>query len=83
MKRNMFGEAILQPDDDILATFMDELAVNDDESFTAFDIDDDPTFGWSCVIHAGDLGKEMQAHDFKSESDLRAWLTRQGVEIAS
>lgn len=79
MKKNFFGEDILQPGDDIGALFNEQFDTDPDDTLTATDIEKDDTFGWSCTIRDEALN-EVQAHDFDSEAALRAWLTRQGVE---
>lgn len=80
MKKNFFGEDILQPGDDIGALFTEQFDTDPEDTLTAVDLDNDGTFGWSCTIRDEDLN-EVQAHDFESEAALREWLTRQGVEI--
>jgi hypothetical protein len=79
MKKNMFGESILQPEDDIAAHFADTYS-SDAEDITARDIDQDPAFGWTAILADGDLN-EVQAHEFESREAIEAWLTSQGVRI--
>jgi hypothetical protein len=50
-------------------------------TLTAFDIEEDDNFGWSCVIRDEDFN-EIQAHDFESEDELREYLATARVEIA-
>jgi hypothetical protein len=80
MKTNVFQESILQPGDDILAHFADTFGTYEDSDFVARNIECDPTFAWSCTVEDEDLN-EVQVHDFESESELRDFLTGQGVEI--
>jgi hypothetical protein len=80
MKRNAFGEPILQEGDDILATFSETFDTSPPEIITAIDLEDDDNFGWSAVLQDENYN-EIQVHDFKSEEELRSFLTSQGVEI--
>jgi hypothetical protein len=80
MKRNTFGEPILQPGDDIGAAFSETFDTDIDATLTAFDLDEDPNFGWSCVIRDEDFN-EIQVHDFETEEELREYLSTARVEI--
>jgi hypothetical protein len=81
MKKNAFGEPILQPGDDIGAAFMDAFDTDIDATLTAWDIEEDDLFGWSCTIR-DEEDNEIQVHDFASEDELREYLTTARVEIA-
>jgi hypothetical protein len=81
MKRNAFGEPILQPGDDIGAAFSETFDTDIDATLTAFDLEEDENFGWSAVIRDEDFN-EIQIHDFSSEDELRNYLTAAQVEIA-
>jgi hypothetical protein len=76
----MFGEAILQPGDDIGAAFMDAFDTDIDAALTARFIEFDDVCGWSCTIEDEDCN-EMQVHDFESEEALREYLTNARVNI--
>lgn len=76
----MFGEAILQPEDDVWDAFNEAFDSDPDEVFTASEIELDPNFGWTCLLH-DDFHNELQAHDFESENQLRDWLAEQEVQI--
>lgn len=76
----MFGEAVLQPADDIAGTFSDEHGADAGGGLTARHIEEDPNFGWGCMITDDDLN-EVEAQDFLSENELRTWLTEQEVAI--
>ncbi len=80
MKHNLFGERILQPGDDIYVAFVDKYDTDSDSALTAFDIDDDPVMGWSCLIEDEDCNS-IQAHDFPSKEALISWLTSQDVAV--
>lgn len=80
MKKNFFGESILQPGDDIYAAFAEQFDTSLDDTLTASSIEHEEELGWTCLIADGGLN-EMQAHDFESEQALCEWLTRQGVQI--
>lgn len=80
MKTNTFGESILQPGDDIWATFMEAHDTEPGDSLIARFIEHDPEFGWACTI-ADSEGNEVQAHDFESREALVAWLRVANVEI--
>lgn len=78
MKRNMFGDDILQQGDDIAAHFSETHGT--EGPFTAADIDLDPTFDWCASVHDEEMN-EVQVHDFEDEPSLLAWLTQQEVRI--
>jgi hypothetical protein len=81
MKKNAFGEPILQPGDDIGAAFSENFDTDIDATLTAWDIEEDESFGWSAIIRDEELN-EMQVHDFSSEDELRDYLRDARVEIA-
>jgi hypothetical protein len=81
MKRNAFGEPILQPGDDIGAAFSENFDTDIDQTLTAFDVEEDEDFGWSATIRDEDFN-EIQVHDFSSEEELRDYLSAARVEIA-
>lgn len=80
MKKNVFGEPILQPGDDVGAAFSGTFDTDFEANLTAFDLDDDPTFGWSAIIRDENFN-EIQVHDFESEIALREYLAAAQVEI--
>lgn len=81
MKKNLFGEAVLQPGDDIFHAFYGAFETDSDESLFAIDIEEDSDFGWVALIQ-DENGNEMAAHDFKTREELEAWLTKQSVELS-
>lgn len=81
MKRNAFGEPILQPGDDIGAAFSETFDTELDATLTAFDVEEDENLGWSATIRDEDFN-EIQVHDFSSEEELRDYLSNARVEIA-
>jgi hypothetical protein len=81
MKRNAFGEPILQEGDDIMATFSETFDTDLDQTITAHDLEEDDAFGWSAVLRDEDFN-EIQVHDFDTEEGLVNYLTEQGVELA-
>jgi hypothetical protein len=82
MKRNMMGEARIQPGDDLFAIWMDEFGPEDPDQvrITARDLSHEDPFAWTCSL-SDDEGNESECHDFETEADLRDFLTQQGVEI--
>lgn len=80
MKKNMFGESIIQPGDDIGAAFSDRFDTDLDATLTARFIEHDDVCGWSCQIEDEDCN-EMQVHDFGSEEELREFLANARVNI--
>ena len=77
MRRNLFNEVILQPDDDILAIWTDYKGEPDGDIYARFVEEDDGK--WGCELSDGFT--EMSANDFESEEQLRSWLQEQKVEI--
>ena len=78
MKRNFFGEVIAQPGDDPWMLFED-MGVDMSDNFLGFHhVEEDENFGWTCELET-ECGSTMQVHDFKTESDLRAWLEQHHI----
>lgn len=77
MRRTMFNDVILQPDDDIYAAWADTHGEPDDAIYARFLEEDDGK--WGCELSDGFT--EMSVSDFESEQQLRDWLTQQKVRI--
>lgn len=80
MKRNAFGESILQHGDDVGLAFMEAFGTDISECLFARFIEHDENFGWTCTISDPE-GNEIEAHDFESEAQLREWLSAAAVSI--
>lgn len=80
MKRNHFGEPILQPGDDIGLAFMETYETDIDETLTAFEIDNDPNFGWTATIRDENFN-EIQVHDFEDRGELVTYLEAANVRV--
>ena len=80
MKYNAFNEPILQPGDDIGAAFSDRFGTELEDRLVARFIDEDPLFGWCCVIEDEALN-EFQVHDFTSREALTNYLNSACVTI--
>lgn len=84
MKRNMFGEVIIQPGDDPTALWHDVHAPEEDPRLEAFDINNEDayTLGWTCTLrNADNWDQEMQVHDFPTREALVSFLESHCVEI--
>lgn len=81
MRLNAFGDPVLQPGDDIAATFADVHGTPDD-NYTAWFLEGADIFGWGCELRDSEENT-IQADGFDSEQELRDWLTAQGVEIVT
>jgi hypothetical protein len=81
MKKNYFGDPILQPGDDIGAAFSESFDTDIDSTLTAWDIEHDDHLGWSATIRDEELN-EIQVQDFESEEALREYLRQARVDIA-
>ena len=87
MRRNLFGEPIAQPDDDITAIWTERFYLEDgDPLLSAMDIcqeqigfDGKPD-GWSCTIE-DEEGNMITVADFDSEADIVTWLDLHNVEV--
>lgn len=81
MKKNYFGEPIVQPGDDIGAAFGETFNTDIDATLTAWDIEYDEDFGWCASIRDEELN-EVQVQDFETEEALRDYLRQARVDIA-
>lgn len=84
MKRNMFGEAIAQPGDDLGSVLeAHDIDACADVEVLPESIELDPSFGWTATLQAYDDGSddvvEVQVHDFTSEEELRTYLRERHV----
>lgn len=80
MKRNMFGEAIAQPGDD-LGSVLEENGIDgmSDLEVVEESLNNDPSCGWSCSLRTDEC-EEVQVHDFPDEPSLRLWLKERNVK---
>jgi len=83
MKRNFFGNAILQPGDDIAAIWSDEFGdfIDVFARFIESDLNSDNEEMWVCVL-ADNEEHELGVQDFPTEEALRKWLSDQRIEIS-
>lgn len=80
MRFTLFNEPVLQPGDDITAIWFDRVGdIESEVGLTARFLEEDDG-KWGCELFDED-GNTLSANDFTSESELRAWLTSQEVEI--
>lgn len=80
MKRNAFGETVLEPGDDVGLAFADEYGTDIDDPMIARFVDDDPNFGWCCTL-ADNEGNEISAQGFETREALVKWLTDRAITI--
>lgn len=80
MKRNAFGDIILQPGDDPVAAFGDEYGLDMSDNLIGFRfVEEDLSFDWCCELEA-ESGETMAVHNFETEAQLRDWLNIHGIE---
>jgi hypothetical protein len=81
MKKNFFGDPILQPGDDIGAAFSETFDTDIDAPSPRGTSSMTTTMGWSATIRDEELN-EIQVQDFESEEALRDYLRQARVDIA-
>lgn len=79
MRTNVFNEPIFQPGDDFFAEWVNFFGEDPEREIARF-IEYDDDLGWGCEI-ADNNDRTAQVTEFKSEEDLRAWLTDNKIEI--
>jgi hypothetical protein len=79
MRRTIFGEPVLQPDDeDVTIPWIDQFGDEPDRAIARFIEEDDGV--WGCEIH--DNNDDMiSVNDFPTRDALVGWLERNGIEV--
>lgn len=78
MRRTLFGEPVLTPDDeDVSAFWMEEFEEYPEGLYARFVQEDDGL--WGCEL--ADVSREVQVNDFPSEQAVRDWLAEQRIEV--
>lgn len=80
MKRNAFGEVIIEPTDDPYYVFADVLDVDMSDNLLGYRFaEEDPNFGWCCEIES-EGGTAAQVHGFADLESLKNWMEQHSIE---